>query len=284
MEAGQPSRTAMMAATARGLHRLEVAPPWVFDDSLALVLLGPAWRDLRDELVEGLTEYHLRATGVMVVARSRYTEERLAGGGFDQYVLLGAGLDTFAWRRPDALAAGLRVFEVDHPDTQGWKRARVAELGLPAHERHVFVAVDFESDTFTAGLDRAGFDWSAPTLFCWLGVMPYLTVPAMEATLRGIAKCAPGSEIALSYLIDRALMDDVGHDFIDRWRRVADRYGEPLRTELRPEEAESLVRRCGLEVVDHPTTADVHARYFADRADGLAPITAEQYLTAVVPA
>ncbi len=282
MEAGQPSRTAMMAATTRGLHRLEAAP-WVFDDPFALVMLGPAWRDLRAELVEALTEAHLRATGVMVVARARYTEERLGAGAFDQYVLLGAGLDTFAWRRPDTLAGGLQVFEVDHPDSQAWKRARVAELGLPAHERHVFVAVDVETDTFAAGLDRAGFDWSARTLFGWLGVMPYLTVPAMEATLRSIAKCAPGSEIALSYLIDRALMEDIGRDFLDRWRRLAARYGEPLQTELRPEEAEALVRRCGLEVVDHPTRADVHARYFAGRADGLTPIICEQYLTAAVP-
>jgi len=273
----------MMAATARGLHRHE-AQPWIFDDPYALVLQGPAWQAVRDELVEALTEPLLRMTGVIVVARGRYTEERLAAGRFDQYVLLGAGLDTFAWRRPDALAGGLRVFEVDHPASQGWKRARMAELGLPVHERHVFVAVDFETDTFAAGLDRAGFDWSARTLFCWVGVLPYLTVPAAEASLRAIGKCAPGSEIVLSYLIDRTLMEDVGRDFIDRFARLASRHGEPFVTELRPEQAEALVRRCGLEVVDHPTRADVHARYFAGRADGLEPITCEQYLTAIVPA
>jgi methyltransferase (TIGR00027 family) len=282
MESDQPSRTAMMAATARGLHRLETRP-WVFDDPFALVLQGPAWRDVRAELVEGLTEPLLRMTGTLLVARGRYTEDRLAAGRFDQYVLLGAGLDSFAWRRPDLLAGGLRLFEVDHPASQAWKRARVAELGLPVHEHHVFVAVDFETDTFAAGLDRAGFDWSARTLFCWVGVTPYLTVPAVEASLRAIAKSAPGSEIALSYLIDRALMEDVGRDFIDRFGRLAAGHGEPFVTELRPEEAETLVRRCGLEVVDHPTRDDIHARYFAGRADGLAPITCEQYLTAVVP-
>jgi methyltransferase (TIGR00027 family) len=283
MDNDRPSRTAMMAATARGLHRLEAPQPWVFDDPFALVLQGPAWGGVRDELVEALTEPLLRATSALVVARGRYTEERLAAGRFAQYVLLGAGLDTFAWRRPDLLAGGLRLFEVDHPASQAWKRARVAELGLPVHERHTFVAVDFETDTFAAGLDRGGFDWSAPTLFCWVGVLPYLTVPAVEATLRAIGKAAPGSEIVLSYLIDRALMEDVGRDFIGRFARLAARHGEPFRTELRPEEAETLVRRCGLEVVDHPTRADVHDRYFTGRADGLAPITCEQYLTAAVP-
>ena len=132
METGEPSRTAIMAATARGLHRLEAATPWVFDDFLALVLVGPSWPEVRAELVAAVSEPLFRATSTMTVTRARYTEDRLAAGRFDQYVLLGAGLDTFAWRRPDALAAGLRVFEVDHPASQAWKLARVEELGLPA--------------------------------------------------------------------------------------------------------------------------------------------------------
>jgi methyltransferase (TIGR00027 family) len=283
MERGEPSRTAMMAATARGLHRLEAAAPWVFDDFLALVLVGPAWRDVRAELVAALTEPLLRTCGTMTVARARCTEERLASTAFDQYVLLGAGLDSFAWRRPDALARGLRVFEVDHPASQAWKLARVAELGLPASDRHVFVPVDFEVETFAVGLDRAGFDWSAPTLFSWLGVLPYLTVEAIEGTLRSIAKCAPGSEIALTYLIDRRLMEDVGREFYERFNRLATGVGEPLQTVLTPAEAEALVRRCGLEVVDHPTRDDVNARYFTGRSDDLSAITFEQFLTARVP-
>ena len=283
MERGEPSRTAMMAATARGLHRLEATSPWVFDDFLALVLVGPAWSDLRAELAAAITEPLFRICATMTVARARWTEERLASGSFDQYVLLGAGLDSFAWRRPDALAAGLRVFEVDHPASQAWKLARVAELGLPRHDGHVFVPVDFEVEAFATGLDRVGFDWSAPTLFSWLGVLPYLTVAAIETTLRSITKCVPGSQIALSYLIDRRLMEDVGLEFYDRFSRLAAGVGEPLQTELTPEEAEALVMRCGLEVVDHPTRDDVNARYFAGRSDDLCAITFEQFLTARVP-
>jgi methyltransferase (TIGR00027 family) len=282
MEGGEPSRTAIMAATVRGLHRLEVATPWVFDDFLALVLVGPAWRDVRAQLSKGLSEPLLRTVITMAVTRARYTEERLAAGGFDQYVLLGAGLDSFAWRRPDALGGGLRVFEVDHPASQAWKLARVDELGLPSSDRHVFVPVDFEVETLADGLDRAGFDWSGRTFFSWLGVVPYLTVEAIEATLRSLAKSAPGSEIVVTYLIDPPLMEEVGRTFLDRFSGLASSVGEPLRTSLTPEDAETLVRRCGLEVVDHPSRDDIHASYFAGRSDDVAPITFEQFLTASV--
>ena len=283
METGEPSRTAIMAATARGLHRLEAATPWVFDDFLALVLVGPSWPEVRAELVAAVSEPLFRATSTMTVTRARYTEDRLAAGRFDQYVLLGAGLDTFAWRRPDALAAGLRVFEVDHPASQAWKLARVEELGLPASERQVFVAVDFEVETLDLALDRAGFDWSGRTFFSWLGVQPYLTVEATEATLRSLAKSHPGSEIVLSYLIAPPLMEDIGRSFYERFNGLAMSVGEPLRIALTPEEAEALVSRCGLEILDHPTRDDVHAAYFAGRADDLAPITFEQFLVAAVP-
>ena len=147
----------------------------------------------------------------------------------------------------------------------------------------MFVAVDFEVDTFDAGLDRAGFDWSARTFFSWVGVLPYLTVDATEATLRAVAKSAPGSEILLSYLIAPSLMEDVGRAFLDRFAVLAAGVGEPLQTMLTPEEAEALVRRCGLEVVDHPSRADLHARYYTGRADDVAPITFEQFLVAAVP-
>jgi methyltransferase (TIGR00027 family) len=282
MEGGEPSRTAMMAATARGLHRLEVAPPWIFDDALALVLVGPVWRRLRDDLVEALTEALLRSTSAMTVTRARYTEERLAGGHFDQYVLVGAGLDSFGWRRPDVLAAGLRLFEVDHPASQAWKLARIDALGLPTSDRHVFVPVDFEAETLAGGLDRAGFDWSKPTLFSWLGVLPYLTIDAVEATLRSLATAAAGSEVVLSYLIAESFMEDTGRAMLERFGRVAAAVGEPFQTVLTPTEAEACVKRCGLAVMDHPSRDDVEERYFAGRTDGLAPITFEQLMVAAV--
>jgi methyltransferase (TIGR00027 family) len=284
MEAGEPSRTAMMAAVGRGLHRLEAAAPWVFDDSLALVLVGPTWPMIRAGLVEALSEPLLWATSGMTVLRARYTEERLIAGAFDQYVLLGAGLDSFAWRRPDLLAAGLTVIEVDHPASQAWKLARAAELGLPSSDRHVFVPVDFEVESLADGLDRAGFDWSKRTFFSWLGVVPYLTVDAIEATLRSLAKSAAGSEIVLTYGIAEPFQDDVGRMMFDRFGRLAAAVGEPLQTFFAPDEAEACAARCGLAVLDHPTPDDIRARFLAGRTDGLTAVSFEIYLAVGVTA
>jgi len=125
-----PSRTAMFAAVSRGLFRLETASPWVLDDVLALVLVGPVWQQLRDQFDPLFPGPVRRESRAAVCTRSRYAEDRLAAGAFTQYVILGAGLDSFAWRRPDLLGS-LTVFEVDHPASQAWKLERVRELGLP---------------------------------------------------------------------------------------------------------------------------------------------------------
>jgi methyltransferase (TIGR00027 family) len=273
----------MMAATLRGLHRWEVATPWVFDDPLALVLVGPTWRDLRSRLAEVFPESLLQLASTILVVRARYAEDRLASGAFDQYVLLGAGLDSFGWRRPDALAAGLRLFEVDHPASQAWKLARVAELGLPISDGHVFAAVDFEIETLSDGLEPMGFDWSRRTLFAWMAVTPYLSLEAIEGTLRSLAKCVPGSEIVLTYFMAPPLMEEVGRTFYGIFSELAVGIGEPVKALFTPDEMEDLVRRCGLDVTDHPALDDIKARYFAGRTDNLAPFTFEQYLTATVP-
>lgn len=137
------SRTALIAAVARGALRFEEAWPWVLDDSFALVLVGSPWRDLYHGLRDQLTPPVLRQASAFVCLRSRYTEDRLIEGAFDQYVLLGAGLDSIAWRRPDLLKS-LRILEVDHPASQAWKRQRIEDLSLPTSDSHVFVPVDFE--------------------------------------------------------------------------------------------------------------------------------------------
>ena len=110
----------------------------------------------------------------MVCVRGRLAEDQLDAGAFTQYVILGAGLDSFAWRRPDLLRC-LRVFEVDHPASQAWKRERVRDLALPLSDSQVFVAVDFEADPLPGALGAAGFDWARPAMFSWTGVAPYLT-------------------------------------------------------------------------------------------------------------
>src|SRR5689334_24274440 len=157
MEAA-PSRTAMLAALARGWLRLDVPPPWVLDDTFALVLLGPLWQELHARVFPQFPSHVIREVIAAICARSRYAEDRLAAGAFTQYVILGAGLDSFAWRRPDLLRS-LKVFEVDHPVSQAWKLERVRDLALPRNDSHVFVPVDFEAEPLRDALHTAGFDW-----------------------------------------------------------------------------------------------------------------------------
>lgn len=146
MEAA-PSRTAMLAALARGLLRMEETPPWVLDDAFALLLIGPAWQDLRELTSSLFPAQVLAEAAAAVCTRTRYVEDRLAAGGFAQYVILGAGLDSFAWRRPELLGS-LRVFEVDHPASQAWKLERVKELALPLSDAQVLVPIDLRPSLF----------------------------------------------------------------------------------------------------------------------------------------
>jgi methyltransferase (TIGR00027 family) len=276
-----PSATAMMVAVQRGRHRLEDPPPWILDDPFALMLVGPLWPDLAAASRSRYSDELGRQIRASVTARSRYAEDRLGTGRFRQFVLLGAGLDSFAWRRPDLLGP-LRVFEVDHPVSQQWKRARAAELGLPTSEDHVFAPVDFEVQALGDGLDGVGFDWTLPTLFSWLGVVPYLTADAVEATLRTVALCRSGSEVVLEYGLDHSSMDDLAREFGATFSPMAKRVGEPVKTGWSPADAEGLVERCGLTVADHPGQEDLVRRYCADRTDGLQPWRASRLLAATV--
>jgi methyltransferase (TIGR00027 family) len=204
-------------------------------------------------------------------------------GEFGQYALLGAGLDSFCWRRPDLLGP-MRLFEVDHPASQAWKRERMADLGLPASEFQVFAPVDFEVESLDEGLDAAGFDWAHPTLFSWLGVIPYLTINAVEATLRTIARCASGSEVVFEYGLEMSYMDDLGREFATGFSPLATSIGEPVDHKgWSPSDAEDVVVRCGLEVADHPSRDDLVDRYFSNRTDGLQPWSVSRLMAAVVP-
>jgi methyltransferase (TIGR00027 family) len=217
-----------------------------------------------------------------IVARSRFTEDRLEKGAFAQYVILGAGLDSFIWRRPD-LVARLRVLEIDHPSTQTWKRARAAEAGLPNPRGHVYASVDFESQTLRAGLDDAGFDWKMPALFSWLGVTMYLTVDAIETTLKTIADSAPGSEIVFGYCPDRNTIDPLSGSIRDIHRGMVSSMGEPTTTTFMPEEIEALTGRCGLAVLANTTAENLRDLFFSGRTDDLWPDGIERFIVASRP-
>ncbi len=273
----------MMAAVARGRHRLEDAPPWILDDPTALEFVGPSWREMAASSDSRYSVELGRQIRAGIATRSRYAEHRLELGDFRQYVLLGAGLDSFRWRRPDLLGP-LRLFEVDHPASQAWKRERMAELGLDTSEHQVFTPIDFEVQSLADGLGAAHFDWAQPAMFSWLGVIPYLTINAVEATLRTIARCQSGSAVVFEYGLAEPFIDDLGREFVAGFSPLATSIGEPLHAKgWSPEQAEDIVNRCGLRVADHPSREDLVGRYFAERTDGLRPWNVARLMAAAVP-
>jgi len=258
----------MLTAAARALHRDE-PPPWVLDDALALELAGDEGLEIRDRLRAELPPDSLLAFNRWVCVRARVPEdlvERQLSAGVDQYVILGAGLDTFASRRSD-LAGRLRVFEVDHPDTQQWKRSRLQELGIEPALDVVFAPVYFEKQTLRAGLEDAGFDFGARAVFSWLGVSMYLTIDAIEATLRAVAAAAPGSRVVLTYNIPQGTLRGLGAQTEGILARVVAEMGEPMISLFRPDEIEALLRDLGVTDIEHFGPDDARSTYFAGRDD-----------------
>lgn len=272
----------MWVSVLRGLHRELDSPPWILDDPYARQLVGAAWDDFLASRASLYAEPLLARYRARIVARSRFTEDRLENGAFAQYVILGAGLDSFVWRRPD-LVAGFMTFEVDHPSTQAWKRARAEELRLPNPGTLVYAPVDFETQTLRAGLNDAGFDRRLPTLFSWLGVTMYLTPDAIAATLKTIADCAPGSEIVFGYCPNYDTLDPISKSIRNIHGGMVNSMGEPTTTMFAPAEIEAFTRKCGLAVRAHTSAESLTELYFSGRADGLKPDGIERFIAATSP-
>jgi methyltransferase (TIGR00027 family) len=256
-----PSRTALLTAVARDLHR-EEPPPLVLDDTLALQLAGEQGLLLRDRLRAEVRDDDLLAFSRWVCVRSRYAEdivERQAGTGVRQYVILGAGLDTFAYRRLDP---DLRVFEVDHPATQAWKQRRLAELGVAIPDNLVFVPVDFEGQGLGPALEDAGFSFHEPAVFSWLGVTMYLTPDAIDQTLSAIAHGAAGTCVVLTYNQPDSVLDEHAVRVTSAMRSIAAGFGEPFVTLFTPHEIDALLREHGFDEMEHIGRDEARARYF----------------------
>jgi methyltransferase (TIGR00027 family) len=265
LDAG-PSRAALVTAVARDLHRQE-PPPLVLDDALALQLAGEEGLSLRDRLRAEVRADDLLAFSRWVCVRSRYTEDivgQQAGTGVGQYVILGAGLDTFAYRRP---GPGLRVFEVDHPATQAWKRRRLADLGVAIPGNLVFVPVDFECQGLWPALEEAGFTFAEPAVFSWLGVTMYLTRDAIGQTLSTIARAADGTRVVLTYNQPDRVLDDHAVRVTSAMRSIAAGFGEPFVTLFTREEIDALLREHGFDPMEHVGRDEARARYFGGRQD-----------------
>jgi len=261
--------TALGAAAHRAAHQI-LEKPHVFDDPLAAKILGQegeaALRAKLDRATEGAP---LRA---FIAARSRFAEDRLHDAlerGVRQYVVLGAGLDTSAYRNA-GLAPDLRIFEVDHPATQAWKRTCLASAGIAIPPLLAFVPLDFERRTLREDLEAGGLRPGEPAFFSWLGVVPYLERSAILETLGLIASWLPsGTEVVLDYGEPPSAFDPALRAVYEaRAQRVAD-IGEPWRTFFEPDDIARELRRAGFADVEDLGAAALNARYFAGRADRL---------------
>jgi methyltransferase (TIGR00027 family) len=262
LKPGQPSRTAISAAVHRAVHQAE--SPLVFHDPLARAVLEPEW----DEAAELLGRRPIRA---LLVARHRLAEDSLAAAvarGVTQYVLLGAGLDTFAWRNP---YPALRVFEVDHPATQGWKRAQMAQLADPPNL--TFVAADFEREPLIETLTAAGFDPARPSVIAWLGVTPYLTREAVLTTFAALASMGGGTEVVFDYGLPPEGFPSAIRAAYDRRGAQLAQEGEPWLSFFDSDELAGELARLGFGEIEALDEDAINRRYFEGRADGLKVVT-----------
>lgn len=275
-----PDGTAVRVALWRALHVEVDPPPHVLVDEIGLQLAdpGPAWRQRGDMDPRATSRYRAG-----IVARARFVEDLVAaraGLGLGQYVILGAGLDTFAQRRPD-IAARLRVFEVDRPGPQAWKRQRLTELGYGVPDWLRLVPADFESSAgWWERLTAAGFDPAEPAVVASTGVSMYLTRDANAATLRQLAALARGSTLVLTFQLPTELLEPAerpGREATERGARAA---GAPFISFFAPADVLAMARAAGFTAASHVSARMLARRYFAGRLDGLRPSSGEELLVA----
>jgi methyltransferase (TIGR00027 family) len=275
-----PDSTAVRVALWRAMHVQVDPPPHVLEDEIGLQLAAPddGWRARPDMDPAGTSGFR-----AAIVARARFIEELVAeraGHDVAQYVVLGAGLDTFAQRRPQ-IAARLRVFEVDQPGPQAWKRQRLIELGFGIPGWLRLVPVDFEaSGAWWQQLAAAGFDPGQPAVVASTGVTMYLTKDATAATLRQLAGLAPGSTLAMTFLLPSELLDDAHRSGLQASEKGARASGTPFISFYTPQDMLALAREAGFKDAQHVSGSSLAERYFADRTDGLRPSTGEDFVVA----
>jgi methyltransferase (TIGR00027 family) len=291
MDDNQVSKTAMGTAFMRAYHAAHDRPR-IFDDFLAQQLItaeelriieerhlaafqrfDPAGAASCPDRASALAGW-MQSNGApaIVFSRARYTEDILEAGvrqqQVQQYVILGAGMDTFALRRPDLLAR-LQVFEVDHPGTQAHKRRRLREAGREHPDQLHFIPVDFSRENLAKALEGSAYDPQAPSFFSWLGVTYYLTREAALATLRAVAQVAPpGSTVIFDYLDAEAFVPGRTARRVHIMMKLVERVGEPMLTGFAPASLAADLAPLGLRLEENLSPADIEARFFAGRPDG----------------
>ncbi len=270
------SATALRTAYLRAAHQVLDGEPRILDDPFAVLLLGPAAMQRIKDTADRYQSPERRALRAHVVLRSRFAEDRLAAAfprGVTQYVILGAGFDTFALRQP-AWAHGLKILEVDHSGTQELKRAHLAAAGLAMPANADFADIDFEHESLSDGLLRHHFSLAEPTFFSWLGVTMYLKEDAIDAVLRSVAGFPAGSEIVLTF----APPGDSPSPFDHR----AANLGEPWVSYFEPDALEEKLRVFGFSEVEFLLPAEAEERYFRHRSIDLPAPNRKNILSAVL--
>ena len=285
MDSGQPSRTAENAAIMRALHQALPPEARVFNDPLAARMVIPdsdAYRS-RVALLERLPPA-LRARFTHYPLRSRYAEDCLADAvqqrGLGQFVILGGGLDTFPYRQPK-WAGRLRIFEVDHPATQAWKRQRLQQAGIAEPANLQFAPVDFIETTLEGGLSRAGFSNTVPTFFSMLGVSQYLTLAELDRTFGFVRGMPPGSEIVFTIAVPDDMLQPDEVEFTAALTKRFAEIGEPWHTRVRPETFAARLNDMGFSAVTYLTPEEANVRYFGNRTDTLRASELELLMRAI---
>jgi methyltransferase (TIGR00027 family) len=268
----RPSRTALRVAIRRAAHQL-VDRPVILHDPIAIPILGTetaaALRADPSRFEQSPLDRYLRA---FVAVRSRFSEDKLdaaRAAGVGQYVVLGAGLDTFGYRQPHP-ERPLRVWEIDHPATQAWKRQLLDAAGIAPPANLTYVPVDFERDSLAGALAGAGFDASAGAVFSWLGVTPYLTKAAIHATLGFVARVTdPSGGVSFDYSLSPSMLTEGQRAAFDAMSARVARAGEPFISTFEPDDLAADLRSLGFRRLEDVSGDQLNARYFADRADGL---------------
>jgi methyltransferase (TIGR00027 family) len=273
----EPDNTAVRTALWRALHMLADAQPRIIEDEVGLKLVDPPgdWQERPDMKFTK----RLRAS---IVARARFIDDLVidqSREGVSQYVILGAGLDTFAQRRPD-VASKLEVYEIDQPGTLAWKQQRLGELGFDVPPYLHFVPVDFERSSWWDELLRAGFDLNKPTVVACTGVSLYLTKEAIVSTLRQVATIAPGSTLAMTFYLPLALLDEEDRPMQEIAEKGARAAGTPFISFFTTEEVMDLAYQAGFKHAKTISTKDMEQLYFERRSDGLLPASGEVFLVA----
>jgi methyltransferase (TIGR00027 family) len=275
-----PDSSAVRTALWRAMHVHVDAAPHVLEDEVGLELAAPDehWRDRPDMHPQGTAPFR-----AAIVSRARFIEDLVveeAVKGVGQYVILGAGLDTFAQRRPE-VASKLHVFEIDQPETSAWKRQRLIELGYGVPDWLRLVPVDFEAkQDWQEQLVAAGFDVSRPAVIVSTGVSMYVSKEATDASLRQLSTLAPGSTLAMSFLLTRELVDEADRPGLDMSEQGARRSGTPFVSFYTPDEILEMARKAGFKDARHVSGKALGDRYFSGRSDGLRPSSGEDLLIA----